>query len=562
MMPRPRHPQALTGLLCALIGAGALVGCDNTAGDYDTTEPAPTTTTTPRTGTTADTTTPAANLTDGDDATADGQAGSQMQTKEVDLGSSKSDEGLVVERMMPDQVYANSQTQYTLRVRNDGELIFHNVVVHEALSNNFTPQQQGRSAGQNQGQRPGQGQQSAAMAQMTELMHDVGILGPGESRDITVYGTATGEGQVEACTWVTYNAAACQTFNIVKPELAMDHRFVNAEGREVREAYACDEVYLMYSVTNTGSGETPAITINETLPQGVMLADASGPIKVDAGTLGAGEKFESDKMKLNLEDSDVDDIRARAIANADKLGEVADGSSLTILRPALAMTIQAPSEEYLGRDVRVGVTVENTSDAPARDVMVDMPLPEGAQNLSVSDGRITREDDSFMIGELAAGASRSFDVRFRVDEPGDVSEEAVAKAYCAPEVRKPLNIAFVGIPALQLEVIDSTDPVRVGETTVYNIKVLNEGTAEDLNVRITGTLPEGFSFVSSEGQPKATASGRNLTFDPIARLAPGEEAEINVTAKADSAVRGKFELKIQSDKLGQTLTEDESTTSN
>ena len=544
---RFRTRQPLPALLIALMGVGLLTACDEGVDDTTTYDPPVT-----QEGLDAPREVDAANLNqNGEAVTANG---TEQVTRGVNTGSA-GDEGLVVERMMPEQVYADSQTQYTLRVKNEGDLVFHNVVVHEALSNNFQPQQQG----QEMDAEEGDGQQQ----QMTELMHRVGILGPGESRDITVYGTATGEGQVEACTWVTYNAADCVTFDIVKPELAMDHRFVNAEGQVVDRAYACDDVYLMYSVTNTGSGETPAITINETLPQGLKLTEGSGPIKVDAGTLGAGEKFESEKMLLDLEQSDVRNVRARAVANANNLGEVADGSSLRVMRPELELTVQAPSEEYLGRDVNVSFTVENTSDDPAIEVAVLMDVPESAENLSISDGRIERNVDGFLIGELAAGEKRSFTATFRVNEPGNITAEAIATGYCvADPARKPLNIALVGIPALQLEVVDSTDPVRIGENTVYTIKVLNEGTAEDLNVKISGTLPEGFSFVSSEGEPKATADGRNLTFDPIASLAPGEEAEMMVTAKADSANRGKFELKIQSDKLGQTLTEDESTTSN
>ena len=332
---RYRTRQPLPALLITMLSVSLLTACDEGTTETTTYDPPVT-----QEGLDAPREVDVANLNDGDGEVADRRTA--QVTKDVNTGSAGS-EGLVVERMMPEQVYADSQTQYTLRVKNEGDLVFHNVVVHEALSNNFQPQQEG----QEMDAEEGDGQQQ----QMTELMHRVGILAPGESRDITVYGTATGEGQVEACTWVTYNAADCVTFDIVKPELAIDHRFVNAEGQVVNRAYACDDVYLMYSVTNTGSGETPAITINETLPQGLKLAEGSGPIKVDAGTLGAGEKFESEKMLLDLEGSDVSSIRARAVATANNLGEVADGSSLQVMRPELELTVQAPSEEYLGRDV-------------------------------------------------------------------------------------------------------------------------------------------------------------------------------------------------------------------
>ena len=529
--PSPTLPRAACGLaLLAAMGLSA-VGCTSTGDSQRTTQR----------GESARTSSPTA------------------QTRSVDTGGAEAD-GLSIERTMPPQVYANSQTQYKLKVSNTGDLNLHNVVLHESVSSGFEIER-GDRPGYTPDLKPSQSSaKQSDSTQMNEAQYRIGMLKPGESREVTVYGTATEEGMIDTCTWATYDAASCQSFQVVKPELTLDHRFVNAAGETINSAYACDEVFIVYRLTNTGSGATPAVTVNETLPQGVARAQGSGPMKVDAGSIAAGKAFESKPMKVDLEKVEADSIRARAVASAGSMSEVADGSTLRVYKPSIDLSVQAPEQEYVGRDTRLGVTVENTSDAPAKNVVVNLPLPANARNLSVSDGRVQRSGSGFTMPELPAGESRSFNVTFTTTEPSAVEGKATAKAYCAAPVSKPLNVKFVGIPALQLEVVDAQDPVKIGEETVYSIRLTNEGSAEDLDVKITATMPEHFSFVSASGEPMGKADGRTITFDPIGVLKPGEERAMSVRVKADDAGQGSLAVEVESEQLTTPLSEEESTT--
>ena len=73
-------------------------------------------------------------------------------------------------------------------------------------------------------------------------------------------------------------------------------------------------------------------------------------------------------------------------------------------------------------------------------------------------------------------------------------------------------------------VVDTEDPVRVGQNTVYRTVVKNQGSGADKAARIVATLPEGLAYVASSGATRADVDGRKVTFAPLAELAPGKVA--------------------------------------
>lgn len=79
-------------------------------------------------------------------------------------------------------------------------------------------------------------------------------------------------------------------------------------------------------------------------------------------------------------------------------------------------------------------------------------------------------------------------------------------------------------PALLLSLVDQTDPVRVGNTEVYRVTVVNQGSGPDQDVKLTCTLPDQFSFVDATGAGSGNADGSTVTLGPIEKLAPNEQA--------------------------------------
>jgi len=86
--------------------------------------------------------------------------------------------------------------------------------------------------------------------------------------------------------------------------------------------------------------------------------------------------------------------------------------------------------------------------------------------------------------------------------------------------------------------IKKTAPARagVGDTITYDIVVMNPGQADATSVKVTDTLPDGISYVSS--QPKATVDGQTLSWN-IGTLAKGKQVSLAVKAKTTRT--GSFE---------------------
>lgn len=471
-------------------------------------------------------------------------------------GSAVSD-GLSIQRVMPEQLYAGSSNQYTLKVSNEGESALHNVVVYESTSPNFTLPDQADTSSSDQSE------DEASQQSKHQYKHQVGTLMAGESRDIQVNAQLAEGEQIEICTWATYDVVECNTFKVVNPELVLFHEFVDADGNVINQAYKCDDVFIRYRLMNRGTGEIPSVVVMEQLPTGlVLIAGAKTQQEVEVGLVEAQGEVTSELFKVDMEQVEQSQITARAVATGARVGEVADTSTLRILQPELAFEVSAPQQQYIGREVQMQVSLRNDGDAPLRDVRVLLPVPEDARRFSVSRGDVVQDDEGgFALESLAAGESRNFTVSFVVDEPRDYKAPAVATGYCVAAVERPVSMSIVGIPALQVEVIDSQDPVQVGQQTTYQIRLLNEGSADDLGISITGELPSGFSFVSAAGEPKAQANGRQLTFPTLEKLGPGEERTMQITVRADEASQGKLKLNVKSKELSQTLREEEPTTS-
>lgn len=88
----------------------------------------------------------------------------------------------------------------------------------------------------------------------------------------------------------------------------------------------------------------------------------------------------------------------------------------------------------------------------------------------------------------------------------------MAEAYCADAAQAQVSTLITGIPAVRLELIDLKDPVQVGEETVYEVRVTNQGSAEDLNVNVQGQLPAGLKFIDGHGDTAVQAQGQAIQF--------------------------------------------------
>ncbi len=455
------------------------------------------------------------------------------------------DDGLIVRRYQPDEVRAGETLRYTMEVENVGDTAVHNVVLREWRQGDFEIQRAGMTGGQNT-QRSSENTGGDPGDSWT-----INSLYPGERRTIEVVGVAPQSGQVATCMTVTYDPTLCIVTNVVKPEITLARTIAS------QTAYTCDPVDVTYTIRNTGDAATRPATLTEELPDGLTTANNQQTVKLDIPAIPPGE---SAKRTVKVTASSTGEYTTHATITSGNIEARSTESKITFVKPELGLDIDAPSREYVGRDIPVRINLTNTSDTPALRTTLKLQGASDLAQTSLSTSDATLEGNTITVGRLEPGETKDMTLTFRAQEARTRSITVAANAYCADTVSDKVSIDLTGVQAIRLETIDLVDPVVVGEQTTYEVKVKNQGTAEGVNVGITALLPQELSFVSAQGDTNVTARGNELTFQPLGTLPPGEVATWRITARADSPAKTRLQLELTSDATTRPITEQEPTT--
>jgi len=384
-----------------------------------------------------------------------------------------------------------------------------------------------------------------------DMVWALGDFAPKETKVIRMVGNAGKVGQASDCITVSYNNYLCATLNVVEPALALTK---TATERTLK----CDEIVIRYVVKNTGTGSAGGVTISDTLPEGLAMANGSRNVSIPVGVIASGE---SKTYEVKATASKTGTFKSPASASADNgLEAAASATTTVVVAPELAITSKCSEEQFLGRNMTFGYTLTNSGTGEAQSTTASATIPAGSTLVRASEGgRVQGNRVVWDFGTLAKGADRDFSITVKASETGSYSSSATANASCAESVSDTCTSGVKGIPAVLLEVVDITDPVEVGGQTTYVITVTNQGSAKDTNVRIVATLPSEQAYVGSTGTTAATVAGQKISFSPVGTLAVGAQASWRITVRAEDAGDVRFRLEMTSDNLTSPVIETEAT---
>jgi uncharacterized repeat protein (TIGR01451 family) len=292
----------------------------------------------------------------------------------------------------------------------------------------------------------------------------------------------------------------------------------------------------------------------DSLPDG-LTSNGQGSMAFDVGNLGPGE---SKELKFNANASKAGKFNNAAKATTAQ-GISADATaSTTVHQPVLAISCKAPDERFMGRPFDVCFTVSNTGDAPAAGAVAQVPIPAGLTFKSATaGGRVAGNNVVWDLGSLAPKAPQDVCATFVSAAAGTFAFNGTAKGTCATEVSSTCQSRVVGVAAILLEKADDPDPIGIGETTTYTVKITNQGTADDSNVKMVVTIAPELVPVSATGN--GTIDGQTVTFPVVPRLAPKDAVSYQIVAKGAKAGDGHTVFKLTSDVLTSAISAEEST---
>ncbi len=442
---------------------------------------------------------------------------------------------LEIQKFAPAEIQVGKPAKFIVRVRNIGARQAEDVTVRDEVPQgtrliSTTPRADNES---------------------NHLVWQLGTLSAGEERTIEMQLMPAAEGEIGSVATVSFATQASVKTRCTMPQLAIR---MTAPG----EVMIGHEQHVKIELHNPGTGDATGVMLFENVPQELRHA-AGSALEFEIGTLRAGETRQLDLVMTAEKAGQVTNtLTARADGNIQVEQQVA----FEVVAPALQVSLDGPSRRYLERQATYQVNVENPGTAAAKDIELVTKLPKGMRFVSANNlGEYDAASHAvyWSLAELPQGERGSVELVAMPVQSGDQTLEVEGHAQQGLEDHTSQQVLVEGLAAIMFEVRDAVDPIEVGGETVYEIRVVNQGTKAATNVQIVVGLPPGMKATSADGETRHAIQAGGVVFEPISQLAPKADSVFRVHVQGVRPGDQRVTVEVNSDDFDQPIRKEEST---
>jgi uncharacterized repeat protein (TIGR01451 family) len=276
-------------------------------------------------------------------------------------------------------------------------------------------------------------------------------------------------------------------------------------------------------------------------------------VTITVGDLAPGEsKTNTATFTADKRGKACNDATATA-SNADK----ATAEACTVVQQSgLKIEKTGDKEQIIGRKANYEITVSNTGDTELDNVVVVDTAPDGTEIAAAPDATLAAPKATWTIAALAPGEKKVFSLKLLGTVAGEHANTATATAGTLSDTTQASTL-WRGVAGVLLELVDDPDPIQIGDTVTYTIKVTNQGFADLHNVGMTAQFS---TQIDPTDAPSGTINGKSVTFPVIPVLGPKKVATYVITAKGVSAGDHRTHAILTCDEISSPVTKEESTT--
>ncbi len=454
---------------------------------------------------------------------------------------------LAVEKRGPREIQVGKPARYEILVRNVGNATAQDVTLRDAVPYGTTlitttPPASPVGSGPN-------ALQAAATA--AELVWPLGVLPPGGEARVSMEVMPQIEGEIGSVASVSFRTEASVRSRATKPDLKLD-------ASETKAVRIGGEVKLSLKVSNPGTGVATGVVLDGMLPDGVSHS-AGRELEFDVGQLRPGE---SRTIDLLLGTTGPGVHMARFAARADGRLEVEQPVRIEVTAPTLELSAEMPSRRYLQRPATCVLSMVNAGTATARAVELVAQLPPGMKFVRANHAGWYEERSHrvlWNLEELPPGETGTVEMVLMPVDLGPQKIVSAARSSDGPSDQAAHTVEVEGLAALFFEVTDSEDPIEVGGMTEYIVRIGNQGTKAASGVRLTATLLGDLEPVDAKGPAAHRVENLAVIFEPLARLAPTEEAVFRVRVRGRREGDQRMQVQLVSDDHPAPITKEEIT---
>ena len=319
---------------------------------------------------------------------------------------------------------------------------------------------------------------------------------------------------------------------------------------------AGDAVHYTITVSNRGSCAAEDVVVTDNVPDGLSHSSCMRTLTYKLGTL---HPCESKTINVCLVAEKRGKVTNTAVVTACNADSTSCQSTTCVCCCALECFKCGPKEQQVGKNADYQITVVNTGDKPLTDVVVTDNAPSSTSIVAANGATINGNQAVWRLRELKPGEKVSFTLTLTTCTPGCFTNKVYVSNCQGCCGSCEFTTRWRGSPALGVCVETTENPICVGETTSYNVVVVNQGSEADSNVVVSATFPEGIQPIGVAGDAQGEIQGQTVKFGPIPNLAARQTLRLRVDATAKSSGDKRIKFSVSSDVLKTPLTEEEST---
>ena len=451
------------------------------------------------------------------------------------VGSGKSEPSVSLEWVGPTAVKVGMPADYSLVVRNTCNIPVQKVVVQMRAPTGVNIVSSEPKAEGNEN------------VQLWEL----GTLLARQERRVTIKMMAPQRGDMACQAWVTFTGASVMKLRVREPKL-----LVKMQAPE--KVMVGDPANVIMTVSNPGDHPADHVKITAILGEGLESVRGN-KLSYDLGTLSAGE---TRTVTIPCVTKTPGQQKCEVFVEGDGGLKAGDNLALNVIQPRLDLLVVGPKMRYEGKKASYTLKVTNPGDAPASNVFITEVVPNGFKfHLADSGGQHDEATRSvkWFIGELGAGQTREVKIELLAVAQGEFTHKVIAHASRGMKAEQEVKTIVEGISAISMEVIDTEDPVEVGQDSTYEIRIANTGTKAEAEVKLVCSIPTQMKMKSITGPVRYDVVGNEIIFHPLPRLAPRADAVFKVTVTAVAKGDARFKTSLTTASIVEPVTKVEVT---
>jgi uncharacterized repeat protein (TIGR01451 family) len=431
--------------------------------------------------------------------------------------------GLTVDVQAPAAVNLNRPTTLLIVIKNSGHTDALGVVVREALPDGLELIDSS----------------PAPSAKSPILVWNLGTLSATSEKRIQLKVKATKKiSPIDHAPTVSMLTGGRARMVVREPKLSVEQR---PDQVKVLKGH---QVRFDIKVTNTGDGPARDVIVQAKLGPG---------LKHDAGTtIELPLKLVSPSKTALAPGESVDlDLVVDTVAGGEQACEivalspdVSPGSlearaakTIEVVEPKLVLKVKGPAKRFTGNLAAYHLVLENPGTAVAKSVAAAAVLP-------LTGGRVTASPNAewqqsqhrlyWRVGDIEPGKSVDLPFTIQLGPEQTYRIDAIAAGESL-KVRQSSSTLVEGMADVKFGVRERKRVIDVGEETIYEVTIRNDGTSEARKLLITAVLSENLKVTAAGGTDKEAQRSQDahqVKYPEIDRLAAGAEMVLTIQAQA------------------------------